>query len=173
MEPTQARDTAIEYSNAMNGKEPNAPFRCPACPELLEHLNYLRLRQAVVTRNSRAMAERMLSRRGPNVRSGRHARRWAVQTRSLGDRQHLPAVGHRARACGRNRRFSLRYRGGACRSDHGVSRRRTPGQAAAGRSTGGSSARLPATGQSTPADPRPSPHSLPTLSGIDAALQVK
>jgi len=36
----------------------------PGVPELLEHLNRLDMRQAIVTRNSRAMAEKMLSRCG-------------------------------------------------------------------------------------------------------------
>jgi HAD superfamily hydrolase (TIGR01509 family) len=36
----------------------------PGVPQLLEHLNHLDMQRAVVTRNSRAMAERMLSRCG-------------------------------------------------------------------------------------------------------------
>ena len=63
MEPTQARhcDRILERYEREGAER---TVLLPGVPELLEHLNRLRLRQAVVTRNSRAMAERMLSRCG-------------------------------------------------------------------------------------------------------------
>ncbi len=63
MEPTHARH-CYRILDRYEREGAERAVLLPGVPELLEHLNRLRLRQAVVTRNSRAMAERMLSRCG-------------------------------------------------------------------------------------------------------------
>ena len=63
MEPARARhcQNILDHFEREGGER---AVVLPGVPELLKHLNRLHLRQAVVTRNSRAMAERMLSRCG-------------------------------------------------------------------------------------------------------------